>query len=151
MQPADLDRTVHRELRRLPSPMAPATLLPRVLAAVQQWSQRPWYERAWFTWPIGWQVISLAALVGLIGAGVMVIPSAEQFIEAMAAPRVAAATGMFAIVAERAGAIVAAAQIVWRSLGAPLVPYAFVVVTLMCLACAALGTALNRVVREDIA
>jgi hypothetical protein len=148
MQPADLERMVHRELRRLPSPMAPATLVPRVLAAVQQWSARPWYERAWFTWPIGWQVISLAALVGLFGAGVMVVPSAEQAIEAMVATRVAAVTGMFAILAERGGALVAAAQIVWRSLGAPLVPYAFVVVTLMCLACAAFGTALNRVVFE---
>ena len=34
-------------------PRAPHTLLPRVLAAVQAWAQRPWYERAWFTWPLG--------------------------------------------------------------------------------------------------
>ncbi len=148
MQPADLERSVHRELRRLPSPMAPATLLPRVLAAVQHWSARPWYDRAWFTWPIGWQVISLAALVGLIGAGVMVVPSAEQSIETMVAARMAAATATFAIIAQQAGAVVSAAQILWRSLGAPLVPYAFVVVTLMCLACAAFGTALNRVAFE---
>ena len=44
---------VDRELRQLPSPRAPHTLLPRVLAAVEQWTRRPWYARAWFTWPLG--------------------------------------------------------------------------------------------------
>src|SRR5262245_29896813 len=134
MQPADLERTVHRELRRLPSPVAPATLLPRVLAAVQQWSQRPWYERAWFTWPIGWQVISVAAFVGLIGAGVMLVPSAEQALETTIAARAAGATRALTVAAAQAGAIVSAVRILWRLLLEPLVPYAFVIVTLMCLA-----------------
>src|SRR6185436_18949429 len=58
----DLERRVHEELRRLPAPLAPSTLLPRVLAAVDAWARRPWYERAWFTWPLGWQIVSAAAL-----------------------------------------------------------------------------------------
>ena len=29
----------------------------------RHWSQRPWYSRAWFTWPIGGQIVSAAALI----------------------------------------------------------------------------------------
>ena len=148
MQRADLEQVVHDELRRLPSHEAPSTLLPRVMAAVQEWTLRPWYERAWFTWPLGWQVISLAALVGLAGAGVVIFPSAEHALVAAIAARTAAATAAFGSVLGHAEAAIAAGRIVWRALGEPLVPYAFTVVLLMCLACVAFGTALNRVAFE---
>ena len=45
-------RELRRELRRLPPPHAPATLLPRVITAVHAWSERRWYARAWLTWPL---------------------------------------------------------------------------------------------------
>ena len=145
MHRADLEQVVHDELRRLPPPEAPSTLLPRVLAAVQEWTLRPWYERAWFTWPLGWQVISLAALVGLAGAGVVIFPSAEQALVAAIAARTAVVTAALGGVFGHAEAAIAAGRIVWRALGEPLVPYAFTVVLLMCLACVAFGTVLNRV------
>ena len=62
----DLERVAQRALERLPAPRAPHTLLPRVMAAVQQWTRRPWYARAWVTWPLGWQALSTAALVLLL-------------------------------------------------------------------------------------
>jgi len=145
---ADLEQVVHDELRRLPSLEAPSTLLPRVMAAVQQWTLRPWYERAWFTWPLGWQVISLAALVGLAGAGVVVFPSAEHALVTAIAARTAVVTAALGSVFGHAESAIAAGRIVWRALGEPLVPYAFTVVLLMCLACVAFGTALNRVAFE---
>ena len=145
---ADLEQVVHEELRRLPSPEAPSTLLPRVLAAVQAWSLRPWYERAWFTWPLGWQVISLAALVGLAGAGVVIFPSAEHALVTAIAARTAVVSAALGRVLGHAEAAIAAGRIVWRALGEPIVPYAFGVVVLMCVACIAFGTALNRVVFE---
>jgi hypothetical protein len=148
MHRADLEHAVHDELRRLPSPEAPPTLLPRVLAAVQEWTMRPWYQRAWFTWPLGWQVISLAALVGFAGAGVVIFPSAEQALVTAIAARTAVAAAALRSVFGQAEAVVTAARIVWRALGEPLVPYAFTVVLVMCLACVAFGTVLNRVAFE---
>jgi hypothetical protein len=148
MRRADLDQVVHDELRRLPSPAAPPTLLPRVLAAVQEWTMRPWYERAWFTWPLGWQVISLAALVGLAGAGVVIFPSAEHALATAIAARTAVVAAALGSVLGHAEAAITAGRIVWRALGEPLVPYAFGVVVLMCVACIAFGTALNRVAFE---
>ena len=63
MNTPDLEPRVDRELRRLPAPRAPHTLLPRVMAAAEAWAERPWYTRAWVTWPLAWQVVSVAALV----------------------------------------------------------------------------------------
>src|ERR1700736_1870656 len=74
MHPVDLETLVDRELRQLPLPRAPHTLLPRVLAAVQAWAQRPWYERAWFTWPLAWQMASVSALILIVCAGAALLP-----------------------------------------------------------------------------
>jgi hypothetical protein len=121
----DLERRVDRELRRLPSPLAPDTLLPRVLAAVDAWARRPWYARAWFTWPIGWQIASILALM-LFAAGLWMLPPAPpSFVVTTSASRV-----------------------LWRTMVEPFLAYAFVVVVLMCLACAAFGAALSYVFVE---
>jgi negative regulator of sigma E activity len=141
MHPADLETFVDTELRRLPLPRAPLTLLPRVLAAVQQWSRRPWYARAWFTWPLAGQIASAAALMLIVVASAILIASAQAAVYEMAARLLIGVTP----VAQRAEAAVNAARVVWRVLIEPLTVYAFVWVVLMCLACAAFGTALNHV------
>ena len=122
---ADLEQRVDRELRRLPAPRAPHTLLPRVLAAVEAWVNRPWYTRAWFTWPVGWQVASVALLV-LAVAGVWMLPPAPPSV----------------VVTTNAG------RVLWRTIVEPFLAYAFVIVVIMCLACAAFGAALSYVFVE---
>jgi hypothetical protein len=145
MNPADLEEVVGRKLRQLPVPRAPQTLLPRVLAAVQEWSLRPWYRRAWFTWPVGGQFAAVAAvvLVALVGTALL------SMAQAAAAGATSTFTGSVmyrvAAVTERAGLTIAAARILWGTLVEPLLPYAFALVMLMCLACAAFGAVLNRV------
>jgi hypothetical protein len=141
MHPADLETFVDSELKRLPLPRAPETLLPRVLAAVQHWAQRPWYSREWFTWPLAWQAASVAALVLIIGAGAMVIPGAQTAAAALSSGPI----GGVAAIARRAEVTFNAARILWRAIAEPLVPYGFALVMLMCLACAVCATALNRV------
>jgi hypothetical protein len=141
MHPVELDTFVDGKLKELPLPRAPHTLLPRVLAAVQEWTLRPWYTRAWLAWPLGWQVVSMAALVLLLVGGAMLIPSAEAAASTLASGPMSAA----AAIAQRAEATINAVRVLWRALGEPLVPYAFALVMLMCLACAAFATALNRV------
>ena len=122
---ADLEQKVDRELRRLPAPRAPHTLLPRVLAAVEAWVNRPWYTRAWFTWPLGWQVASVA-LLALAVAGVWMLPPAPPSV----------------VVTTNAG------RVLWRTMVEPFLAYAFVIVVIMCLACAAFGAALSYVFVE---
>ena len=122
---ADLEQKVDRELRRLPLPRAPHTLLPRVLAAVEAWVNRPWYTRAWFTWPVGWQVASVA-LLALVVAGVWMLPPAPPSV----------------VVTTNAG------RVLWRTMVEPFLVYAFGIVVIMCLACAAFGAALSYVFVE---
>lgn len=124
----DLEERIDDELRRLPLPLAPETLLPRVLAAVDAWARRPWYSRAWFTWPLGWQAASIV-FVALAAAALWLAPSAP-------AP-VAATTS--------AGAVI------WRTLFEPLLGYVVGLVVLMALACAVFGAALNFLFLERTA
>lgn len=152
MKPAELERLLDRSLRDLPSPRAPGTLLPRVMTAVQQWAQRPWYTREWLAWPVRWQAASaIAALIvvagvtvsaraaevwsgGTLGAGIL---SAIEALGGSLAPAVGDT-------ATHASTTTNAAWIVWRVVMAPFVAYAAAIVTLTCVACAVLATALNH-------
>ena len=64
-----LEAVVGRELRALPNLRAPQALLPRVMAVIERRAVSPWYRRAWQTWPLPLQVVSmlvlLAAFAGL--------------------------------------------------------------------------------------
>ena len=145
MHPADLERLVHRELRQLPTPSAPRTLLPQVLAAVRQWTGRPWYTRAWFAWPLAWQGVSIAALVVLLAGSAALVPGAEDAARRAASTSLSGALADVTGIAQRAEAVMNAARVLWRALLEPFVAYAFVLAALMCVACAAFGAALNHV------
>ena len=131
-----------RSLRALPVPRAPETLLPRVLAAVSAWTERPWYARAWFTWPLGYQVASGAALV-LFAAGAAIamahLAAGPAAIVSEAASHVGAAGAAIQTVG-------AAFEALWRGIVRPVAPYALAVVSMMCVACAAGAAALNQIV-----
>ena len=124
----DLEHRVHDELRRLPAPVAPETLLPRILAAVDAWATRPWYARAWFTWPLAWQAVSIA-LVALAVYATWTAPPLPASIVATTS----------------------AGGVIWRTLIEPLLGYLVGLVVLMCLACAVFGAALNYLFLERTA
>ncbi|MEZ5316777.1 MAG: hypothetical protein R2752_05200 [Vicinamibacterales bacterium] len=117
----DLETRLGRALRALPLPMAPATLLPRVMAAVR----RPWYARAWVTWPRPAQALSIiaAALVvfAMTSGGSPATP-----------------------VTEEAGAIAAFARITWRLLLQPAAQHLFAIAVAGSVVCAAAWSALTR-------
>ena len=123
----ELAARVDRELRRLPLPRAPQTLLPRIMAAVEAWAQRPWYTRAWFAWPAQWRLVSLvpvALLFYVVWSWSLPPPP----------PTVVAATD--------------AGRVLWSAVIEPLLPYILAVVLLMGIVCAAFGLALNYVLLE---
>jgi hypothetical protein len=145
MRAADLERLVAEELKALPSPRAPRTLLPRVMAAVGAWASRPWYTRTWFTWPVAWQVASVSLLALLVAGGLTLMPSADAAAGEVVSHLLPTAPGDLSIAASRADAALNAGRVVWRALLEPLAVYAFSLVALMAVACAAVGTALNRI------
>ncbi len=57
-------RWADQVLSQSPLQQAPATLLPRIRAAVARLQSLPWYRRPWLQWPLGWRLLS----VGLASA-----------------------------------------------------------------------------------
>ena len=68
-----LEDLVHRRLRQLPELEAPATLLPRVMAAIVARQQLPWWRRSWTTWPrgtrMGFFVLLMLIALTMLGGG----------------------------------------------------------------------------------
>jgi hypothetical protein len=126
VDPEQLAGTVAAALRQLPVPPAPATLLPRVMAAAQRWARRPWYARAWFSWPLGWQLASMALLVAAAAGVPVLLPRAAEALS----PAIAR---------------INVAVVLWRTLVRPMAPYAAAFGALMCAACAVFAAALHQV------
>jgi hypothetical protein len=146
MDPVDLERLIDRELQALPTPRAPHTLLPRVLAAAERLAMRPWYSRAWFTWPRPLQGAFAAVLllgVGLASAALW-LPMGEVVRELGWWPGTPALTEVVAI-PRWLSAPWDASRIVWRVLVEPVIGYLVMFVLVMSGACVAFGTALDRV------
>jgi hypothetical protein len=137
MDPAELERLIDRELHTLREPRAPRTLLPRVMAAVEQRAQRPWYTRRWLQWPVAGQLASALALIALVAAGGVLLPQLRAALSAV---------GFVADSTRDVEVATTAVRVLWRTLLAPVVPWAFGLITLMCAACAVFGTALNHLV-----
>jgi hypothetical protein len=150
MLPADHD-ALDRALRRLPLPRAPHTLLPRVLAAAGAWAARPWYRRAWLTWPTAWQAASCALFALVLAGAAWALPMARSFAQDAAAglplgdlAAAGAAVTRIDRMARETGATIDAIGVTWRLLVLPGIAYGFGLLTLMCALCTAFSTALNR-------
>ena len=145
---AELEGRVDRALADLPALAAPDALLLRVLAAVQAWAERPWYQRAWLTWPAGLQVASAALLVLGVAGSVLATP----FVQAQAAQAIAFVNSRMPIDVPHLGASVRvtalALVLAWRALVQPLLLFVLPIAFMAGVAGAAILTALNRVLIE---
>jgi hypothetical protein len=145
MDPAELERLMHRALRALPEPRAPRTLLPRVLAAVAAEASRPWYGRAWASWPLHWQLVSAAVAIMVMAAATVVGPGMAAGMLEFAARTSLPLSTQLTVAISGIGAIWEAAQIVWEIV-APAARVVALWLLVMSAACVAFGTALDRVI-----
>ena len=132
MDPADIDSRLDHELRELPMPRAPRTLLPRVLAATVERAPRA-AATGWFTWPVAWRIAALV-LVAAITAGVSVLLSSPP-------QRLSNA-------AETAGEVATVARVLWQVMAQPIASYLFVLGVSLTLACALAWAALEAALGE---
>jgi hypothetical protein len=127
MDPTDLDGRLDRELRDLPQPRAPRTLLPRVLAAAAQHEARG-SATGWFTWPLAWRIASAAMLVLLGVAAAMLLAAPPSGVRSAA---------------ERAGEVATVARVLWDVMLQPVATYLFVLGVSFAFACALAWAALE--------
>jgi hypothetical protein len=121
---------VHHELKRV--------------AAVQAWASRPWYQRAWFTWPLVWQAVAILLLSAFATA---VIFGAEAA-GALATNVLDAVAGRLEPSLARVRVAAVAVSVVARALLEPALvyrAYTFSFIVVMGAACAALVNALQRI------
>ena len=128
MDPADLERLLDRELKRLPAPRAPRTLLPRVMAGVSG-TQRPTVPATgWSTWSPAWQASSVGVLLLLVATVAWLFATPP-------APVVEST--------RTAGEVAAVMRVFWDVLLQPVATYIFVLGLSLALACAAAWAALE--------
>ena len=145
MDPADLERLTDRALRSLPAPRAPRSLLPRVLAAVAAEASRPWYARAWLSWPLPWQLVSGAATLSVIVVATLVGPAVAAAMLEFATSTSLPVSSSVAGAVRSLEAMWDASRIVWRVVE-PVARYLALLLLVMSAACVAFGTALDRVI-----
>jgi hypothetical protein len=138
----DLERIVDRALKRLPTPRAPHTLLPRVMAARAAQTQR---VRPFLAWPIAWQVASVATLLVLALGVARLWSGTEVLLQQSASPFWSSAAETVGQVTATVTTTVNVGRAVWRALVEPFVGYVLVLILVMCAACATGAAALGRV------
>ncbi len=62
-----LEAEINRALKGLPELPAPRTLAPRVMRAIEQRAQVPWYRQSWQMWPLALRAASLVLLLAVFG------------------------------------------------------------------------------------
>ncbi len=127
----DREDALGQALRAMPSPRAPHTLAPRVMALVQaRLAQRDGARPAptWFEWPVWAQLASVAGFVALVASAALVWPSLERVV-----------SDLVAVDAVRVTAVV------YRAVWQPLVWWLLAATTATFLLCATFGALLTRV------
>jgi hypothetical protein len=142
MDPVDLERLLDRELKRLPGPRAPQTLMPRVIAAARQ-KLVPWYQRPWITWPLALQTASIVLLTTVLAGIAFVLPSVQHASSSLISGLSVPAT--LAGIARRAQEAAALMNVVLQVFLQPVAVYLFALAIALMLACSALWSALNRI------
>ena len=141
MNPLDLEQLLDAELKRLPAPGAPRTLLPRVLAAASAQRQHAKPARGWEFWPRAWQLaggaVAAAVLVGIWKLAAI----AQPFISALLP---SAGFGRAAAFTRGADETVAVVRVLWDVLLQPVATYVSILAISLALACALLWTAVER-------
>ena len=122
MDPVDLDQLLDRELKRLPRPRAPRTLLPRVIAATIDRASDVSAATGWSTWSRAWQLGSVTCVLAVLVGIWLLLPAAPR--EITDATRTAAETATVI-------------RVFWQVLFGPIAIYIAVLGVALTLACAA--------------
>jgi hypothetical protein len=140
MNPIDLEQLVDAELKALPTPRAPRTLLPRVVAAAASQS-RPQPSRGWVAWPRVWQfaggLVAAVILVGTWRLAAIVQPFIGDLWAAGGFNRATSFT-------QGAGDAATVARVLWEVVLQPVATYVSILAISFALACALLWSAVER-------
>jgi hypothetical protein len=137
----ELESEIDRELKRLPDLSAPATLIPRVMAALAARAEVRWYRRPWQNWPMAWRLASFAVLMALLGGICFGNWHAVQLAsQAPGLQQVGVLTSSLSTAHSALSAVAAAGALAVRQLGTTVFLATCLAVVLSYVLCVGLGT-----------
>ena len=138
-----LESLLDAELKKLPPIAAPASLLPNVMSAIAARGHVPWWQRAWWDWPLtakaAFILIALAIVGAFSGGGVMLDEGVSNYSQ-----QVAERFGPMASLWDTALTILSVGGSLVEKIGQPLLLYGAVFIGLLYLTCLGLGTVCVR-------
>jgi hypothetical protein len=141
MDPEDLERQVHRAFADLPTPRAPRSLRPRVLAAVVP----PMVGRPWFTWPWPLQAATVLLVLGVAGLGALAWPTVSAALGGAMPGPVQAGAGYLEGAVDTSAALWRVMELTWSAVVAPIARLVLLLTVMLCTACAVCLAAFSRV------
>jgi hypothetical protein len=141
MNPIDLEQIVDAELKRLPTPRAPRTLLPRVIAATAAQQPPAATARGWGAWPRAWQFAGGVVAVAVLFAARELLAVLQSFLAQVAPLAGFERAAAFTRSADDTATVV---RVLWDVLLQPVATYVSVLAISFALACALLWTAVER-------
>lgn len=138
-----LAAALDRELKSLPPPKAPAALAPAVMALLAARAPLPWWQRAWWDWPLSARaafIVLTLSVAAIISGGGLVLGEGAADYSADLFERF----NPFGLLLDILAPLGAAGLLVWEILVQPFLIYAAVAVGALYLACVAMGTACFR-------
>ena len=143
-----LESLIDAELKQLPPVKAPATLAPRVMALLTARERLPWWQRAWWDWPVAAKMAFLVIGVVLAGAagsgGVMLDQGIANYSQEV--------TGRFSTVSslwDSFQTLSGTAGLLWQKAAQPFLLYAVMLAAALYVICLGLGTAFIRSVLKQ--
>jgi hypothetical protein len=139
----NLESLLDAELKKLPPIAAPFSLVPNVMAAIAARARLPWWQRAWWDWPLtakaAFLLFALAIAGAFSGGGVMLDEGVSNYSQQVV-ERLGPITNLWQAVLT----ILNAVGSVVDKIGQPLLLHVGIFVGLLYITCVGLGTVCVR-------
>jgi hypothetical protein len=145
----NLESWADAQLKELPTLKAPAGLVPQVLQALQARTQRPWYLRVWWDWPLAAKAASLVVGVALavaFGGGSVLLDQQVAVYSEQVTEYLSPLTGVWELLVTLANAV----SLLWSYFAAPQLLVGLAVAGVFYVAFLAVGTLFIRSVYRRV-
>lgn len=138
-----LEALLGAELKKLPLLSAPTTLVPQVLAILAARKALPWWQRAWWDWPLPAKAAFLliaVAIAGAFGSGGVLLDQGVASYSQQMSERLAPASTLW----DTALSLRTAVAHLWAQAAQPLLVTLMIAAGMLYLVCVGVGTAFVR-------
>jgi hypothetical protein len=144
-----LEALLDAELKRLPDIGAPGNLVSQVMTVLKVRAGLPWWQRAWWDWPLAAKsafLLLALTLVGVAGGGSALLGDEAAVYSENVSDKLGLLTPFWNLLLTLANV----AQTLWDRLGEPYLLYLGVLAAVAYLVCIGAGTVFLRVASQPI-